>query len=163
MSVCVWYTSSYFSVSLSWSWRHIRVYLSVFQKKSQSQQERFLVGLGRIMDEWKESFLAILPQILPYQTVEIEGLTLNKFVLSTLRLYLDFCRMFVQMGLRQGESPFLDLWFFRCCTKRFYQFIVSRYSWCIAKNKGMYKNILWIKVYVICHPFEIIYWLFWQI
>ncbi len=32
------------------------------------------VGLGRITDEGQESYLAILPQILPYQIVEITGL-----------------------------------------------------------------------------------------
>ncbi len=53
---------------------HNRVHLSVFRKKSQSQQEG---GLGRIMDEGQ----GILPgkptpnpTTIPYQTVEIMGL-----------------------------------------------------------------------------------------
>ena len=59
---------------------HTRVHLSIFWKKSQSQQERFLVGLSRIMDEGQ----GILPgkptpnsTNIPYQTVEIMGLRKN--------------------------------------------------------------------------------------
>jgi len=42
------------------------------------EQEQFLLGLGRITDEGQESYLAILPCILPYQTVEIMGFNMEE-------------------------------------------------------------------------------------
>ncbi len=48
-----------------------------FLKEITIQQEQFLVGLGRITEKGQESYLAILPRIPPYQTVEIEGLRAN--------------------------------------------------------------------------------------